>query len=107
MQERLGHGLEEVGLFREGELGLWGWRGGGFSDGDPAPFPAADGEAFEDVVVVGGAGLTAGLAGGAVLMGGCLLVEGRGVGKKGGLTKEMRAGMVARWGGRVLVWLWV
>lgn len=43
---------------------------GGFADGDPGFGPAADGEAFEDVVVVdGGAVGAAGGAGGAILDG--------------------------------------
>jgi hypothetical protein len=79
-----------VCIFWQGEFGLRGRDSGGrFADGDPVAVPAAHGEAFEDVVVVGLTGGAPGLAGGTVLQG---LVENRGEGNK--RTKEIRAGIV-------------
>lgn len=118
MEESLRHGLEKVGFFREGEFRLWRRWGRGLANGDPLAGPATDGEAFEDVVIVGRAGLAARLARGTVLRrGGGLSItqlqsEGytggqewgvrgaRGAGERGETeggqrTKEMRAGMVS------------
>lgn len=59
--------MEEVGFLGQREFRLRGGRGGGFADGHPLAGPATDGEAFKDVVVVGGASLAARLARGTVL----------------------------------------
>lgn len=61
------HGCEEVRFFGEGELRSGGGARGFEPVGDPLFLPAADGETFEDVVVVLIASLSARLAGGTVL----------------------------------------
>lgn len=68
LEEGLRHGGEEVGFLGEGKLRRGGRGKSLFAKGHPLFSPSADGEAVENVVMVGGgAGGASGLSRGTVL----------------------------------------